>query len=328
MLPMAYASERVGVASASVPTTQSFDLYASSYPVIQQTLIHSRSTVMQCFAFDNLNGHIYIAQTTGLDSAGGSVQHAQQGDLTINKVSFAGQYLAWMKVEGCGHGFSMAVSNNADGSPEIWIEYGAEDIEYGEAYGRRITHTPFANSTIVSAADLGAHEHTVRPGSYHNSPSIDPTTNSIAIRYQPTLNALKKVVVFKLSDVLSSNYSAPLADITLPQSCYTGAQGFTIWGDHLYFLSGGAQTDCPGTNATSSSQLTKIDINTKTVVGPVNTYAFSTLGHREPEGMAIQIYNGSPRLAFGFAGWQFDPNNPNTCTTDRCVDIAYKDVLQ
>ena len=310
-------------AGAAVPVSKSFDLSASSFAVMQGTSVHFSQVVMQCFAFDQVNKHIYVAQVTGSDATGTYAQHKARGDLTINKLDFAGNYLAWMKVEGCGHGFSMGVSNNADGSPEIWLEFRADtaNLVDGAAYGRMVTHTPWANSTTRTADFLATHLHNARPGTYHNSCAIDPTNNRIAIRYQPVLNnAAKKVAIFKLSDFLASNYGAPLADIALPASCYTAAQGFTLWGDYLYFLSGAPQTECAGTQAASTSKLTKINVNSKVVTGPVNTFAFWQLANREPEGMAIQLFNGTPRLTFGFAAHDC----PDAA---RTVNIAYKDVL-
>lgn len=313
-------------ARASVPASKSFDLSAGSAELFSNTQIH-HNTIMQCLAFDNVNHYIYVAQVTGQDSDGDSAYHAARGDMTVCKLDWAGNYLAWMKLQGCGHGFSMAVNNSPDGTPWIWIEYAADTahLSDGAAYGRKITRFRWTNSTTLTSTDLAAHQHDPRPGSYHNSPSIDPVNNRIAIRYQPVLgDATKKVVVYKLTDVESSSYSSPLADITLPASCYNSAQGFTLYGDYLYFLSGGPSSACPGTQASSTSKVAKININTKTVTGPINTYADYQLGYREPEGMAIQVENGSPRLCFGLAAHQAEGSG---CNDNRTVNVCYKSVL-
>ena len=143
------------------------------------------------------------------------------------------------------------------------------------------------------------------------------------MRYQPSsTNVAKKVAIWSRSDFLGSRYKLVIADVALPAACYAEAQGFTLHGDYLYFLSGHqVASPCPGTQTSSAaaSSLIKYNWVTKTIEQTANTAAFWDLNYREPEGMAIQMVNGQPRLAFGFA-------SRSDCTDAgrRLVNIAYK----
>ena len=321
----------VGAARAQAASL-SFDLLASSFPVFSGVGL-THNTVLQSFAFDSVAKKVFVAQITGYTEADrrDAGEHARVGDLTINELSWDGVLLGDMKVQGCGHGFAIGAAHNADGGTEIYLEFDADvqplgSSTYGDpAYGRMTTHIPYQRGRTYTKTELSAHLHNPRPGSYFNSCTIDPTTDRIAVRYQPVkTDVAKKVAIWSRSDFLGSRYSLALADVALPAVCYTDAQGFTLHGDFLYFLSGKPQTQvCPGTQATSTAKLVKYNWRTKTVVQTANTYAYVDLMFREPEGMAIQLVNGAPRLTFGFAG-RTSCTDPNA---KRTVNIAYKDQL-
>jgi hypothetical protein len=85
--------------------------------------------------------------------------------------------------------------------------------------------------------------------------------------------------VYNLSAVKAGGTPERLFDVPQPTGLGT-FQGYTAYGNHLYLL--------------------------------------ESLTHREPEGMAIQIAAGAPRLCFGFASG--DPGA-------RRADIIYKNTL-
>lgn len=127
------------------------------------------------------------------------------------------------------------------------------------------------------------------------------------------------LAVYDLAAATAGNFSAPLAHFTQPafDSLSSTFQGYMAYGENLYVLTDISYSDSDGV---VNSQVTSINLNTGTVEqGPLLTKAGSTLGYREPEGLAIyKALAGEIRLFLGFASGNAE---------DRRSNIFYKNVL-
>lgn len=295
-LPMLSATP----AQASVPDSPSFVLSgAGGNPIWRKPLPHQPKWAMQSFAYDNTNGHIYIAQHR-IEAAPG-----QEGDIWLTKTDLSGNVLGSMALHGFGHGSSMGVQPTGVGStPYIWIEGGDYD---SNGAGEDLARFRYTNGITLDYFSPSIHidKWTPQLTSYAKlpRPAIDPYTNRLLLRYATHEPATRvwRLAVFNLSDASAGRFGDAyrLAERALPNNdeLDVGAadfQGITACGRYAYMSFG--DTD-------GQAYLVKLDLNATGGSGAetVPTYAGDSLITREPEGVAIWMVSGRPRLAFGFS---------------------------
>ncbi|MEV4896686.1 hypothetical protein AB0K48_45735 [Nonomuraea sp. NPDC055795] len=116
-------------------------------------------------------------------------------------------------------------------------------------------------------------------------------------------------------DTLKAGRPVALSQAEQPPGLGT-FQGYTLYQDHIYLLDGDAYG--PANPAPGNTHLTSVSLLTGQKVERRFTAAAKSLDHREPEGMAIQIAGGQPRLCYGLAA-----GRPEA----RLVSIVYKSKL-
>ncbi|MFI7414630.1 Teichoic acid biosynthesis protein C (Precursor) [Streptomyces sp. NPDC049627] len=270
-------------------TTSSIDLAVRSARWLGQKNTLKEPTVLQSFAFDEANQHLYVLQV--------AAHGHTAGDLCLNKLDHQGNRLGHMYLKGFGHGVSMGVQRDAsDGSTWIWTEADAR-----KGYGRGVTRFHFKNGAVRTGADVKIR----RPiaDSTNNQPSVCMASGRIAVRYRNAADQ-PRYRVWDLDAFAARDYSDPLADFA-----QTGAhpdpkipfQGYALHRDCVYQLAGTAYH--PKTNPAAkrgNTYVSCLDIHTGKLLQRERTEAGYSLTHREPEGVAVR--GGSePRVYLGFA---------------------------
>ncbi|MFA1549592.1 phage baseplate protein [Actinomadura chokoriensis] len=290
--------ERAGLkaaTAASLPTSQRFDLTKPSYDLFRGKSLQD-GTVMQSFAFDQVNKRLFTAQVSS-----GSGSDAR-GDLTITQLDFKGNKLGYMRLKGYGHGVSIGVEPSGTAS-YLWTETNA--VQFTDANGntssrgKNLARFKFVNGTTLTNSSSALTKYTPVSGQGSVTASIDPINNRLAMRYQKS--GQWRIAVWKLSDLKARNYSAKLADIAQPATVSgISFQGYALYGSYVYLYHGSAYSASnpkPG-----NTYLSAVDLNTGKLVGkPFLTGAGSTLSYREAEGLAIYKAGSQVRLFLGFA---------------------------
>ncbi|MFD9946280.1 teichoic acid biosynthesis protein C [Nonomuraea sp. NPDC059023] len=261
-------------------------------------------TVLQSLAFDNRNGHIYTAQVRN------GTGSARAGDLCISKLSLNGALLGHMYLMGFGHGVQIAVEP-VGSAAYLWTETdGASDGQ--NAWGRKIARFPFVSGRTLTTRSPNVTKYAPVPGATSTTCAIDPSTNRLVMRYR--LSGAVRFTVYNL-DTLKAGRPVALSQAEQPPGLGT-FQGYTLFQDHIYLLDGDAYG--PANPAPGNTHLTSVSLLTGQKVERRFTAAAKSLDHREPEGMAIQIAGGQPRLCYGLAA-----GRPGA----RLVSIVYKSKL-
>ncbi|MFG3441490.1 teichoic acid biosynthesis protein C [Nonomuraea sp. NPDC047897] len=280
-----------------------FDLTAPATSLIWKKALRDE-TVLQSFAFDNAHGHIYAVQ---VKNGSGS---AAAGHLCLTKLSLGGAVLGHMYLMGFGHGVQIGVERSG-GTTYLWTETNA--IRDGaNAWGNRLARFAFTNGRTIIPSSGGVTRYAPVTGATNTTCAIDPSTNRLVMRYRK--NGGFRYAVFTLSAVKSGSHR-PLYDVAQP----TGLgvfQGYAAYGDHLYLLEGSAYG--PSNPAPGNTYITSVDLRTGRKVQRALTQAGKSLDYREPEGMAIQLAGGRPRLCLGLA---------SGAAGARKVSIFYKTAL-
>lgn len=284
-----FASTAVDLAVAGAdPAGGRFDLTAPSSPLVRQKALRDK-TVLQSFAFDNDNGHIYAVQ---LQNGAGS---SAAGNLCLTKLSLDGAILGHMYLLGFGHGVQIGVEPSGS-SAYLWTETDAAPSDDGDVtQGTRIARFEFTDARTLTATSPELTKYTLVPGARKTTPAIDPSTNRLTMRYE-TAGSFR-YSVFDLAAVRAGG-TTPLFDVGQPDGLGT-FQGHTTYGDYLYMLSGDPYSD---TNpAPGNTYITSLDLRTSQQIQHELSQAGKTLDYREPEGMAIRTTPDGPQLCFGFA---------------------------
>ncbi|MEV8116996.1 teichoic acid biosynthesis protein C [Streptomyces xiamenensis] len=290
-----------GVSAAAAGGT--FNLSAAAERWIREQALHN-VTVMQSFAFDDVNGHLYAIQVmqgglrlSGESAAVSGADRAARGDLCITKLTLAGAKLGHMYVRGFGHGVAIGVEH-AGASPWLWTE---SDANPSSGYGRALSRFRFANGTVLDSGASSLAKIRPVPGSTSNQVSIDNLNQLLLLRYR--LSGVARYRLMNLADVKAGRFTA-LHDV--PQAGVSDSevfQGFAVLGEHAYQMTGTSYTSESGGNPPSgrgNTYLTRLDLSTGTVTQRSRTEAAYSLSFREPEGVAIRLSNPR-RLCLGFA---------------------------
>ncbi|MFD7512813.1 teichoic acid biosynthesis protein C [Streptomyces sp. NPDC059853] len=289
---LAAADEGPSVAAAG----GTFDLSVPAERRIREAALH-HVTVMQSFAFDDVNHHLYAIQVmqgglrlTGEPAAVSGADRAARGDMCITKLTAAGAELGHMYVRGFGHGVAIGVEH-AGATPWLWTE---SDANPSSGYGRALSRYRFTNGAVLDSGSASLAKIRPVPGSTSNQVSIDNLNQLLLLRYR--LGGIARYRLMRLADVKAGRFTA-LYDV--PQAGVSASevfQGFAVLGDHAYQMTGTAYTSESGSNPPSgrgNTYLTRLDLRTGTVTQRSRTEAAYSLGFREPEGVAVRL--SSPR---------------------------------
>ncbi|MFJ5612058.1 hypothetical protein ACIQCJ_22020 [Streptomyces sp. NPDC093221] len=308
-----------GPAAADLPVTPPFSLEGGGDQVFWRKPLHETSWAMQSFAYDNVNGHIYFAQhrpgdnENESDDGDPSKAHIHYGDIWIVRTDLAGNVLGTMALHQFGHGSSMAVEPTGAGSaPYLWIEGDNYNVAKGayEDSGYRLTrfrYTEGITLTYGNPSVIPIQDRTPTITTYAGlpRPAIDPVNNMLLVRYatQSTSPNPWRLVVFPLADAVAGRLSQDdrKAERALPTNAQlkipddAAFQGVTLYGEYAYLLYG---------RSGGPSYLAAVSMNDAGGGhGEVfHTTAGATIPGREPQGCAIWVADGQPRLAFGFSG--------------------------
>ncbi|WP_432014767.1 teichoic acid biosynthesis protein C [Streptomyces cucumeris] len=294
-----------------------FDLTVPSTQLVRERTPHN-STVLQSFAFDDTNKHLYTVQLMEggirLDGEPGPVSgadRAARGDLCLTRMSLTGTELGFMYLKGFGHGVAIGCEPSGT-TAQLWAE---SDADPDSGYGRAISRFRFAAGTVLSSGSSSLVKHRPVPGSTANQPAVDMLNKRLLMRYR--LGGVPRYRLMELTDVTAGRYSA-VHDI--PQTGVAADetfQGFAVLGDYVYQLTGTAYTGEDGTNPPSghgNTHVSCLDLRSGELVQRARTEAAYSLDYREPEGMAIQL-TSPRRLCMGFA---------SGLGGDRKVSVYYK----
>lgn len=270
--------------------TDPFDLSKAAERWLWKKDTLKEPTILQSFAFDEANEHLYVLQLT----RGGSTA----GDLCLNRLDHRGKRLGHMYLRGFGHGVAMGVQHTSDGTVWIWTEADAKG-----GYGSGVTRFRFFDGAVRTREDVKVRRPI--PGSTHNQPSVCMASRRIAVRHR--VDDKPRYRIWDLDAFVARDYSEPVADF--PQ---TGThpdpkipfQGYALHGDHLYQLAGtayDAKTNPPAKRG--NAHLSCLDIRTGELLDRQRTEAGYSLDHREPEGVAVRR-GSEPRLCLGLASGQ------------------------
>ncbi|GAA0937016.1 teichoic acid biosynthesis protein C [Nonomuraea longicatena] len=269
-----------------------FNLASPSYSFIWKNPLEDPS-IMQSFAFDTVNNHIYTIQVMHGTGA------RARGDLTITKLSATGANLGHMYVRDAGHGVSMAVEPVGN-QVFIWTEADAQPFPNEYSFGRTIIRFPFQNATEVDSK-AWADKYVPIPGATVTTPSIDPSTNRITMQYWLNGAEPRRYAVYSLADFKARRFNNPVYQFAEPPLVPAGQtvthQGWATYGEYLYTLDG---TYAKPSLPEGDTYITCIDMRTAAVVHRSFSQAGISLDGREPEGMSVRIVNGQPQLCFGF----------------------------
>ncbi|MFC3576513.1 hypothetical protein ACFOZ0_25150 [Streptomyces yaanensis] len=281
-----------GPAHAVVDDSPRFKLDGNGGNPVWKKSLHA-NWVMQSFAYDNVNQHIYFAQTNSANTAPDHV-----GDLWITKTDTSGNELGAMALHNFGHGVSIGVEPY-QGAVYLWTEWMSSDSGFGTRVGR----FKFVDGATLEKTDTSIQDRTPSIGDtmINPQPAIDPSTDRLWVRYKVG-DDMPRIVGFTMSDAragrLTKSPEYRLAERALPSRGDWGKtnpfQGFAVYGRYAYLLEGAAN---------GPSYISVIDLNDSgqsLVVDRWETTAGQSLDGREPQGMAIWLASGAARLAFGF----------------------------
>ncbi len=273
-------------ARPAAATEGRFDLTGSSSPLIWKKDLYDQ-TVLQSFAFDNVHGHIYTLQLRN-----GTGQNAA-GNLCLTKLSLTGTVLGHMYLMGFGHGVQLGVEPSGS-SAYLWTETDGV-TENGSARGSRLARFRFADGQTLDTSSPALTKYKPIASADNTTCAIDPSRNRLIMRYRS--EGAFRFAVYSLPALKAGTVSA-LFDIAQPAGLGV-FQGYAAFGNFLYLLTGEAYSDA--NPAPGNTHITCLDLRTGGQVQRELTEAGKSLDYREPEGMAIQIAAGLPRLCLGLA---------------------------
>lgn len=299
-----------------------FDLSAQSTELIRDKELQN-GTVLQSFAFDNVNKQIFTVQLMagGLKLPGetapvSGANRNLNGDLALTQLDLAGNKLGYMYLKGFGHGVQIGVETE-DGVPYIWSETDSK-AEGKDGWGTVITRFQFENGKILTPDSPELQKHKLIEGADRTTVNIDEANELLTMRYRK--DGVFHFGVYELESVKQNRYKA-IADVVQPS---VGTfQGFASYGQYLYLLEGSSYGSVGSVEPTGNTYITSVDLNTGEVVDKQLITAGNTLSFREPEGLAVRIpdvkHPQKAELGAGFAS-DFTPLRlANIYTFDRLL---------
>lgn len=287
----------------SIEDAKQFDISSEPTELFRNKTVRDK-TVLQSFAFDNVNEHVYVLQVmAGSQQVGDETVAASwskrtlQGDLTLTKLDKEGEQLEYMHLKGFGHGVAMGIEIEDD-EPFIWMETDA--IDDGEnGWGSKLVRFPFEDQAVLDSDVDNLDTYELIPDADRTTVNIDQAYGLLTMRYR--LDGQINFATFSLDDVKEGDYE-PLYTIPQPDDIET-FQGFASHGDYLYLLEGNSFEN--EEDDTGNTYITTINLQNEDVIDKQFIEAGMDLPFREPEGMGISIPDfDNPEdavLNFGFA---------------------------
>jgi hypothetical protein len=309
-----------GPAHAQGMADGTFDPTAPSdhYEALLHTPLYGPNA-MQSFAFEEQGRNIYVLQTVHGDGP------KHDGDMWVNRIDYGGKLLDHMRLDGFGHGAAMGLTR-AGSQVSLWVESESRPNSDGEGFGTRVARVIYKAGATVKSGSSAAVDVTP-PQAAGKSPraSIDPVTGNLIVRYGiksgtygflslPTADALahRWGGVKLLGTTPSAGVARPSGDGSVT------SQGYALAGTTAYLYYGDSYKHVakPG-----DTYIRAVPLNpAKAVSGRIGySYSLKDLDFREPEGIAVQVNGGRPRLVFGFA------EEPPGGGTQRLANFSYKE---
>lgn len=271
-----------------------------------ELLLYNKTTgsesVMQSFAVDSINRHIYTVQVipdgVQLDDETAPLSYSERdaaGDLVFTRLTLdEGDVLDRMYVRGLGHGNQIGVDSRSGTAPRIWTGTDVTTDEDGHDATTVgwFTWAP-SDTAALDSADLTRFMPTgqIESGSYVN---VDPLTRRLVCsRYLGDFDW--QFTLYPLDDAYQDVWQ-PLASVTanLP---HISLAGFAAADNYLYVWTGYSLNEAPENNTT----IRRYDVTTGRLADTVlvDDLMNGEVARREPEGLAV---------------WMPDATNPNTWT--------------
>ncbi|MDQ1914834.1 hypothetical protein RAC89_31100 [Paenibacillus sp. GD4] len=307
LLPVAASTS---LAERPALESKMFVLSGTANELFRDKALHN-GTVLQSFAFDNVNQHIYVVQLMaggqqlpGETAPVSGANRDKNGDLTLTQLDMEGNKLGYMFLKGFGHGVQIGVETVGD-KAYLWTE--TDSVTEGSSgWGTQIARFPFENGKILTPSSPELEKHRLVEGADRTTVNIDAATGQLTMRYRK--DGSFRFGVYPLEEVKKGNYT-PIADV--PQPTVGTFQGFASYGGYLYLLEGNAYGSSGSVAPEGNTYITAVDWKTGEVLDKELMTAGQSLTFREPEGMAIRIpdlrHPHKAELSFGFAT-NFTPN--------------------
>lgn len=292
-------------------TSDSRRLRAVSRKVLNDVRLRDTGTVMQSFAFNKAGTYMYVAQLRQQSSTVSYSTHSLRGDMTLSRIRMSdGVRVGAMRLKGFGHGMSIGVETSGT-SDYVWTEASSspspQKLDAFEGRGTRIGVFRWKDGATIDGTaarlyDPPADAHTAQP---ECTPSIDQRGGRISINYRNVDDRLAVATYELAAYKLMEGRLAPINTIVLrplgrdPERSLDASenpaaviQGFVSRGDYLYTYW--------GNQTLPNTRIVSYQWSTNTTVQVAGSGIYSTYDHREPEGIAVRIENGVPKLCLGF----------------------------
>ncbi|ALS29280.1 hypothetical protein IJ21_38940 [Paenibacillus sp. 32O-W] len=301
-----------------------FDLSGDAKTLFREAQLRN-NTVMQSFAFDNVNGHVYVVQLM----AGGQqladepapvsgADRARNGDLALSKLDLEGNLLGHMFLKGFGHGVQIGVETEGD-KTYLWTE--TDSVAEGkDGWGTQLARFTFENGAVLTNESPELEKFRLKENVDRTTVAIDPAYGLLTMRYRE--NGSFRFGVYRLEDVKQRRFE-PIADVAQPS--LGTFQGFASYGAYLYLLEGNAYGNNGSEAPLGNTYITSVDLNTGNLVDRQLITAGQDVLFREPEGLAVRIpdmrHPHKAELHFGFASTVSAEN------TSKLANMFYLDRL-
>ncbi|MEV6970297.1 hypothetical protein AB0M47_34840 [Hamadaea sp. NPDC051192] len=303
-----------------------FDLAAPGRPLFRTQRLHNK-TVLQSFAFDNVNRHVYTVQLMAggqqLADEAAPVSGANRdlaGDLCLTQLDLDGTELGYMFLKGFGHGVQIG-AEPVGSSAFLWTETDAISDDGLHGWGSRLARFRFADGAIITPDSPEVRRIAPIPGADRTTCGIDPVLNRLVMRHR--VAGTFRYALYDLDEARRNKFT-PIFEVDQPALTYS-FQGYATSGAYLYLLEGTSYGSSGSTAPVGNTYLTCVEWASGTVVARQLVSDGTDLAFREPEGMAIQVPDPSDpagvRLAFGFA------STTSPTDTAKLASVYYKDVL-
>ncbi|SDE56303.1 hypothetical protein SAMN02799630_05474 [Paenibacillus sp. UNCCL117] len=302
-----------------------FDLSDPAEEIIREKTLHN-GTVLQSFAYDNVNRHIYVVQLMAggqqLPGESAPVSGANRdlnGDLTLTQLDWEGNETGHMFLKGFGHGVQIGVEPVGQ-TAYLWTE--TDSVAEGTSgWGTKLARFAFENGKILTPDSPELEKHQLIPGADRTTVNIDQAHGLLTMRYRQA--GVFHFAVYDLQQVKEGEY-VPLADVLQP--AVGTFQGFASFGGFLYLLEGNSYGSNGSTAPAGNTYVTIVDLPSGEVVDKQLMTAGDTLSFREPEGMAIRIpdpkHPTKAELSFGFASGSSPTRKASLYALDRLIPKA------
>jgi hypothetical protein len=303
--------------TAATPSDGSkrFDLTAAPSILLDQKRIRD-ATIMQCFAFDDRNSVLYVAQVmqggrqlTGESAPVSGADRAAHGDVCISRVSYAGVLLSSMYLRRFGQPVAIGVEPVGSDS-YLWLGTASGPVLLDhKGFPTRVGRVQFVPGSVVDYPSTEVEVHNPVTGATEVSASFDALNRTLLVRYR--VSGIFKYDLYAVDAFRAKSYR-PLYHRT-----ETGIsdvyQGHAHYFDQVYRLEGrsGGVTAAP-------TYVSSFDLTTGRMAQRSRNDAAPALTFREPEGLAVQRMPGTaPRLHVGFADGAVGARNMSLYYTDR-----------